>query len=117
MATISLGIVMVVWPQLLVGGGGIALVLVGVISASILIPRVAWRRESPTVRAYFWLMFVGATAAGSSFLVAAALRSHLWELTGGIILCSSFAARTLLARWVRHRYRDDDPASEKRGAT
>jgi hypothetical protein len=99
--------VMVVWPQLLVGGGGIALVLVGVISAWILIPRLPWRREPPTVSAYFWLMFVGPTAAGSCFLVAAVLRSHLWELTGGIVLVSSFAARTLLARWVRHRYRDD----------
>jgi len=113
----SLSIVMVVWPQLLVGGGGIALVLVGVISAWILIPRLPWRREPPTVSAYFWLMFVGPTAAGSCFLVAAVLRSHLWELTGGIVLVSSFAARTLLARWVRHRYRDDDAVSDNRGAT
>jgi ABC-type amino acid transport system permease subunit len=115
--TINLSVVMVVWPQLLVGGGGIALVLVGVISAWILVPRVAWRREPPVLRAYFWLLFVGPAAAGSSFLLAAVLRSYLWELTGGIILCSSFAARLVLAQWVRRRYPDDDPVSGNRGAT
>lgn len=86
-----------------------ALIVVGVVSAVLLLPHIPWQRESSAALAYVCLLFVGPIAAGSCFLVAGMLRSHSWELTGAIILVGSFVARIMLARWLRRRYPGDVP--------
>ena len=97
-------LVLVTWPQLLVGGGGIAFVLVGVASAVVLVPHIDWRREPPAAIAQLCLLFVSPTVAGSCFLSAAVLRSHVWEVAGSIALVGGVAARFVLARWLRRRF-------------
>ena len=47
---------------------------------------------------------MAAIAGGACWLAAAALRSHFWEVTGGIILVASYVARMVLGRWLRRRY-------------
>jgi apolipoprotein N-acyltransferase len=79
----------------------------GIVSAVVLVSRIDWRREPPAARAYGGLLFIGATAAGSCWVVAAVLNSHSWELAGAIILLASIAARTVLVRWLRRRYPDE----------
>jgi uncharacterized membrane protein YfcA len=91
-------LVLVAWPQLLVGGGGIALVAVGVIFGVAVVRHVRWRRERPTAIAYAVVMVLGAVVGGACFIAAASLRSHFWELTGSIIIVASYAAREVLAR-------------------
>jgi hypothetical protein len=99
-------LVLVTWPQLLVGGGGIAFVLVGIASAVVLVPHIDWRREPPAATAYVCLLFVSPAVAGSCFLIAAVLRLHVWELAGSLALVGSLAARLVLARWLRRRFPD-----------
>jgi membrane protein implicated in regulation of membrane protease activity len=81
-------------------------VVVGIVSATVLAPHIDWQCEPPAAIAYVCLLFVGPTAAGCCFLVAAVLRSHAWELAGSIILVGSFAARMVLGRWLRRQYSD-----------
>ena len=81
--------------------------VVGIVSAVVLVPDIDCQREPPAAIAYVCLLFVGATAAGCCFLVAAVLRSHAWELVGSIILVGSLAARVVLGRWLRRRYSDE----------
>jgi hypothetical protein len=64
---------------------------------------VDWRHEPGAALGYAGVMFVAAIAGGASFLAAAALRSHFWEVTGAIILVASYAGRMMLARWLRRR--------------
>ena len=101
-------LVLVTWPQLLVGGGGIALVAVGVIFGVAVFRHVQWRREPPTAIAYAVVMALGVVVGGACFIAAASLRSHFWELTGSIIIVASYAAREVLARLLRRRYPDED---------
>jgi O-antigen ligase len=98
----------VTWPQLLGGGGGIALVAVGVIFGVAVFRHVQRRREPPTAIAYAVVMVLGAVVSGACFIAAASLRSHFWELTGSIIIVASYAAREVLARLLRRRYPDED---------
>jgi multisubunit Na+/H+ antiporter MnhB subunit len=96
------------WPQLVVGGGGIAVVTVGVIFGVVVFRHVEWRREPPIAIAYAVVMVLGAVVGGACFIVAASLRSHLWEVTGSIIIVASYTAREVLARLLRGRYPDKD---------
>ena len=94
-------------PQLLVGGSGIALVVVGIAFGGVVRRHVDWRHEPAAALAYAGVMCMGLFAGGACFLVAAALGSHLWEVTGGIILVASYAGRMVLARRLRRRYPND----------
>ena len=96
------------WSQFLVGGGGIAFVVVGVIFGIVTFGHVRRDREPPLAVAYVALSVVGLIASGVSFIVAASLRSHFWELAGSITIVASYAARMVLARSVRRRYPDKD---------
>jgi hypothetical protein len=97
----------VTWPQLVVGGGGIAFLVTGIVYGLVVFRQVKWRQEPGAALAYAGVMFIGALAGGACILVATALRSRLWELTGGIILVASYAGRIVLARWRRRRYPSD----------
>jgi O-antigen ligase len=108
MAGLSGYLVLVTWLQLLVGGGGVALVAVGVIFGVVVFRHVRWRREPPTAIAYGVVMVLGAVAGGACYIVAASLRSHFWELTGSIVIVASYAAREVLAQLLRRRYPDED---------
>ncbi len=101
-------LVLVTWPQLLVGGGGIALVAVGFIFGVAVVRHVQWRGEPPTAIAYAVVMVLGVVVGGACFIAAASLRSHFWELAGSIIIVASYAAREVLARLLRRRYPDED---------
>jgi hypothetical protein len=103
MAGLSGSLVLVTWPQLLVGGGGIAFVVVGVIFGVVTFRHVQWDREPPLAVAYVAVSVVGLIASGISFIVAASLRSHFWELAGSITIVASYAARMVLARLLRRR--------------
>jgi hypothetical protein len=92
------------WSQFLVGGGGIAFVVVGVIFGIVTFGHVQWDREPPLAVAYVALSVVGLIASGVCFIVAASLRSHFWELAGSITIVASYAARMVVARFVRGRY-------------
>jgi hypothetical protein len=63
-------LVLVTWAQLLVGGAGIALVGVGIVSAVALVPHIDRRCDPPAAIAYVCLLFGGAAAAGACLLVA-----------------------------------------------
>jgi multisubunit Na+/H+ antiporter MnhB subunit len=108
MTDLSGPVVLVTWPQLLVGGGGIAVVAVGVIFGVVVFRHVQWRREPPIAIAYAVVMVLGAVVGGACFIVAASLRSHFWEVTGSIIIVASYIAREVLARLLRRRYPDED---------
>jgi O-antigen ligase len=108
MAGLTGSLILVTWAQLLVGGGGIALVAVGVTFGVAVFGYVQWRREPPTAIAYAVVMVLGVVVGGACFIVAASLRSHFWELTGSIIIVGSYAAREVLARLLRRRYPDED---------
>ena len=108
MAGLSGSLVLVTWPQFLVGGGGIAFVVVGVIFGVVTFRHVQWDREPPLAVAYVAVSVVGLIASGVSFIVAASLRSHFWELAGSITIVASYAARMVLARLLRRRYPDED---------
>jgi hypothetical protein len=104
MMSLNAFLVLVTGPQLLVGGGGIALVGVGVAFGGVVFRHVDWRHEPAAALAYAGVMVTGLFAGGACFLVAGALRSHLWEVTGGIILVASYVARRVLARRLRRQY-------------
>ena len=104
MSGLNVALLSVTWPQLLVGGGGIALILVGITYGLVVFGHVDWRQEPPAALGYVGVMFIATIAGGVCFLAAAALRSHFWEVTGGIILVASYAGRMVLARWLRRRY-------------
>jgi hypothetical protein len=70
---------------MLVGGGGIALIVVGIAYGLIVFGHVDWHREPPVAVVYAGVMFMAATASGACFVVAATARSH----SGGIILVAS----------------------------
>jgi energy-converting hydrogenase Eha subunit A len=91
----------------IVGGGGILLVVVGVISALVLVPKIEWRNEPLPAALGASLLFVPPTVAGAAFIVAAVFGSHRWELIGSIILVGGYAARYVIGRWVRWRYPED----------
>jgi hypothetical protein len=108
MAVLSGPLVLVTWPQLLVGGGGIAFVVVGVIFGVVTFRHVRWDREPPLAVAYLAVSVVGLIASGVCFIVAASSRSHFWELAGSITIVASYVVRMVLARLVRRRYADED---------
>jgi hypothetical protein len=108
MGVLSGSLVLMTWSQFLVGGGGIAFVVVGVIFGIVTFGHVQWDREPPLAVAYVALSVVGLIASGVCFIVAASLRSHFWELAGSITIVASYAARMVLARLVGRRYPDKD---------
>jgi hypothetical protein len=73
-------LVLVTWAQLLVGGAGIALVGVGIVSAVALVPHIDRRCDPPAAIAYVCLLF-GARPQP-------------------VLACSLRAARLVLARWL-----------------
>lgn len=75
-------LVLVTWPQMLVGGGGIAFVIVGVTFGVVSFCHLKWDREPPLAVAYLAVSVAGLIASGACFIVAASLRSRLWELAG-----------------------------------
>ena len=83
------------------------MVVVGIVYGLVVFGQVDWRHEPAAALAYAGIMFMAAIAGGACFLAAAALRSHFWELTGGIILVASYSGRMVLARWLRRRYPND----------
>jgi hypothetical protein len=100
------------WPQVIVGAGGIVLIVAGVVLGLVTVRLVTvrhghWRREPAAAFGYFGVMSLAGIAGGSCFLVAAVLRSHLLELTGGIVLVGSYLGRALLVRWLGRHYRSD----------
>jgi len=108
MAIQSGSLVLVTWPQLVVGGGGIAFVVVGVIFGVVTFRHIQWDREPPLAFAYLAVSVVGLIASGVCFIVAASLRLHFWELAGSITIVASYAAGMVLARLLRRRYPDKD---------
>jgi hypothetical protein len=107
MSSLNAALVLVTWPQLLVGGGGIAFVVVGVISGVVLFPHIQWR-EPVAVSVYVLVMSLAAIAGGACFIVAGVFRSHFWELTGAIVLVAGYAVRMMLARSLRRHHSDED---------
>jgi hypothetical protein len=95
------------WPQLLVGGAGVALVAVGLIGAALLLPHIHWRQEPPAARAWVLLLTRGAITGGFCWIVAAIERSRLWELAGAIVLVAGTAGRTTIALWLRRSQSDN----------
>ena len=93
--------VFLMWPQLLVGGAGVALVAVGFIGATLLLPHIHWRQEPPAARAWVLLLTGGAIIGGFCWIVAAIERSRLWELAGDIVLVAGTAGRTMISRSSR----------------
>jgi hypothetical protein len=79
------------------------LIVVGIVYGLVILRHVDWRHEPPAALGYAGVMFMAAIAGGACWLAAAALRSHFWEVTGGIILVASYAGRLMLARWLRRR--------------
>jgi hypothetical protein len=63
------------------------------------------------VLAYAGIMFTAAIVGGAWLLAAAALRSHFWEVTGGIILVAGYAGRMVLARWLPGGLRTSERAA------
>jgi hypothetical protein len=73
----------------------------------VLVPKIRWRSEALLVVVWVSLIFVSATAAGVCFLVAAAVRSHEWELAGSIVLVGGYIVRYAIGRWLRWRYPEE----------
>lgn len=100
--------VVLTWPQLLVGGGGVALVAVGFTGAALLLPHIHWRQEPAAARAWVLLLTGGAIIAGFCWIVAAIERSRLWELVGAIVLVAGTTGRRTIARGLRRGQPDNE---------